>query len=134
MKFWNAQAEQLEKKMLEHVPELMLHFLQTATHEQITNLVGEALPESDNTRSSIIAHCSARLAAEIKGEGSQAGTLVLTEPYTTVTREDGSAVLVMMPTEPQRSVMSMLAEGISPEMSAAINANCNHPIAGTCDE
>lgn len=43
--------------------------------------------------------------------------------------DDGSRVVVVMPSESHanRSVVSMLAEGVSPEVSAAINANCHHP-------
>lgn len=64
MEFWNSQAEQLEKKLLQHMPELMLHFLRTATDATINALAGEALPTSENTRASIIAHLAGRLARQ----------------------------------------------------------------------
>ncbi|WP_457805852.1 hypothetical protein [Stenotrophomonas maltophilia] len=64
MDYWNSQAKQLQMKLLEHTPELLLHFLRTASDESIKRLAGEALPESDNTRSSIISHLAASLMSQ----------------------------------------------------------------------
>lgn len=71
MDFWNSQAKQLQMKLLEHTPELLLHFLRTASDESIIRLAGEALPESDNTRSSIISHLAASLMSQDQSDVSR---------------------------------------------------------------
>lgn len=64
MSFWDKQADHLEQKLLQNMPALMLHFLQTASEEQIIKITSDGLPMSDNTRSSIIAHLTMRLAEQ----------------------------------------------------------------------
>lgn len=71
MDFWNSQAKQLQMKLLEHTPELLLHFLRTASDESIKRLAGEALPDSDNTRASIISHLAASLMTQDQSDVSR---------------------------------------------------------------
>lgn len=61
MDFWNEQADQLEKALLDNAPALVSHFLRTASAEAVAELAGDALPASENTRSSVIAALTARL-------------------------------------------------------------------------
>ncbi|WP_099552483.1 hypothetical protein [Stenotrophomonas maltophilia] len=68
MEFWNTQAKQLEKKLQEHLPALMLHFLRTASEESINSIAGEALPLGENARSSVISHLVARLVDQADGK------------------------------------------------------------------
>lgn len=71
MTFWDRQAELLGSKLLQNMPALMLHFLRTASQEQITELAGETLPTSINARTSIIAHLVAVLADQTASSDAQ---------------------------------------------------------------
>lgn len=61
MDFWNEQADQLEKALLDNAPALVLHYIRTASPEAVAALAGDALPASDNTRASVVATLAARL-------------------------------------------------------------------------
>ncbi|EHH7254049.1 hypothetical protein J5X32_001742 [Escherichia coli] len=61
MDFWNEQADQLEKALLDNAPALVLHYIRTASPEAVAELAGDALPTSENTRASVVATLATRL-------------------------------------------------------------------------
>jgi hypothetical protein len=61
MTYWNKQADKLEKTLLENPRALVLHFIRTASPQAISAIAGDALPDSDNTRASVVATLAGRL-------------------------------------------------------------------------
>ncbi|WNH54809.1 hypothetical protein [Stenotrophomonas oahuensis] len=58
---WDQLADSLEARLLAQPQALALHFLKTATPEQLAEVAGDSLPSTDNTRAGVIAHLSARI-------------------------------------------------------------------------
>lgn len=61
MTYWNEQADVLEKVLSDNQRALALHFIRTASPEALIELAGDALPDTDNTRASVVATLAARL-------------------------------------------------------------------------
>lgn len=60
---WNQLADKLEAALLDNTPALMLHFLETATPQQMASVVGAS---SLNTESKVFASTQAVLAARLE--------------------------------------------------------------------
>jgi hypothetical protein len=60
-KYWNDQADKLNKALLDNPQALVLHYVRTAPPEALSALVGDTLPESGKTLSSVRAVLAARL-------------------------------------------------------------------------
>ncbi|MCP3050760.1 hypothetical protein K6X12_06565 [Xanthomonas euvesicatoria pv. allii] len=58
---WDEMANALEGRLMVQPHLLLLHFLKTASAEQLAAIAGDALPVSENTRSSVLAHLAARI-------------------------------------------------------------------------
>ncbi|SOO14200.1 hypothetical protein [Xanthomonas citri] len=58
---WDEMAKALEGRLLAQPHLLLLHFLKTASAEQLAAIAGDVLPVSENTRSSVLAHLAARI-------------------------------------------------------------------------
>lgn len=60
--FWDQKATNLEQALLRNSSALILHFLQTASREQITKMASEVFSgDSENVKTSVIATLAQRL-------------------------------------------------------------------------